>query len=96
MQGWLNTFKNDPFTKSAKSRHASSLHFIYLLIIFSLLQSVSAQSLDVATRLIPWPPPGWPEGAQGEVKLVTQAEGEKDIGIAFPIGEAGRSHLPLS
>ena len=48
------------------------------------------QSLDITTRLSPWPPPGWPEGAQGEVRLVAQAEGENnDIGIVFPIGEAG-------
>ena len=55
-----------------------------------LLWLAWSQSLDVATRLSPWPPPGWPEGAQGEVRLVAQAEGENnDIGIAFPIGEAG-------
>lgn len=91
MQSWLNTHEGNSFMKDAKSRRISSLHLICLLTIFALLQSVSAQSLDIATRLTPWPPPGWPEGAQGEVRLVAQGDGGQSeaTGIVFPIGEAG-------
>lgn len=92
MQDWLNTREGNFFIRDAKSRQISSLHLICLLTIFALLQSVSAQSLDTTTRLTPWPPPGWPEGAQGEVRLVLYEEErseEGDTGIAFPVGEAG-------
>ena len=49
------------------------------------------QPLDVATRLTPWPPEGWPEGAQGEVRLSARGDdGESlETGIVFPIDEAG-------
>ena len=56
--------------------------------VSALLSLTTAQSLDVATRLTPWPPEGWPEGAQGEVKLVTDKTDE-DVGLTFPVGENG-------
>ena len=64
----------------------------FVAILLFLLPIVSAQSLNVATRLSPWPPLGWPAGAKGEVRLVAPAAADPkagDIGVHFEIGPAG-------
>ena len=58
------------------------------LLVAALLTPARAQ-IEAATLLSPWPPPGWPEGARGEVRLVGGDEDEPTSVFAFPVGDDG-------
>ena len=58
--------------------------------MFSLLSGALAQDLAFTTRLSPWPPEGWPEGAQGEVRLGTATPELRLVTfLSFPVSETG-------
>ena len=58
-----------------------------LLLFFSC---TLAQDLAFTTRLSPWPPEGWPEGAQGEVHLgAATPEPRLVTFLSFPVSETG-------
>ena len=66
-----------------------------LALLFSLGVSF-AQTIDSAAAFSPWPPPGWPEGAAGELRVVALGEGDAFIDLAaFPIEEGGRVRVKL-
>ena len=64
--------------------------------VLSLCASASAQ-LELTTRLTPWPPAGWPEGVQGEVRAVTVEDitleefepADLQSVFSFPVSETG-------
>ena len=69
---------------------------VLALALFLFLGSGLAQSIDFAATLTPWPPPGWPEGAAGEVRVTTLGTGDSFINLAsFPVEETGRVHIVL-
>ena len=70
----------------------------FLLFVFLLtLLPLAAAQLDLSTRLTPWPPAGWPQGAQGEVHAITVEDvtpedaGAEDLQsvFSFPVSETG-------
>ena len=66
------------------------------LVFLCLIGTALAQSIDFAATLTPWPPPGWPEGAAGEVRVTTLGEGDSFINLAsFPVEDTGRVHIVL-
>ena len=65
-------------------------------LFLCLIGAALAQSIDFAATLTPWPPPGWPEGAAGEVRVTTLGEGNSFIDLAsFPVEDTGRVHITL-
>ena len=56
---------------------------LVILVLFLLPSGALAQDLSFATRLAPWPPEGWPEGARGEVRLTT-LDDDRHIGVFLP------------
>ena len=73
-------------------------HFTVMatVLLAVMLSSAYAQPLEVTARFSPWPPEGWPEGAQGEVRaeaIVEEGEGEDsayETVFRFPISEDGQ------
>ena len=62
------------------------------LVLFILLLSTPAhaQAIEAATLLSPWPPPGWPAEAQGEVRLVSGDDPSNLISVfTFPVEDDG-------
>ena len=64
-----------------------SSSFIFLFLVLSC---ALAQDLAFVTRLAPWPPEGWPEGAQGEVRLgAPTPENRLVTFLSFPVSDTG-------
>ena len=67
------------------------------LALLLTLSSLAAAQLDLTTRLTPWPPAAWPQGAQGEVHAVTVEDvtsvdfSEENLTsiFSFPVSEMG-------
>ena len=60
------------------------------LLLFLFFSCALAQDLAFTTRLSPWPPEGWPEGAQGEVRLgAVTPEPRLVTFLSFPVSETG-------
>ena len=62
--------------------------FAFILLTPFLSTPGHAQAIEAATLLSPWPPPGWPAEAAGEVRLVSSDAPEVTL-VSFPIGENG-------
>ena len=62
--------------------------FAFVVLTPFLSAPAHAQTIEAATLLSPWPPPGWPVGAEGEVRLVSTDAPEVTL-VSFPIGENG-------
>ena len=78
------------FRTSLSGRTASPLHFVLPLLLFLFSSSALSQDLAFTTRLSPWPPEGWPEGAQGEVRLgAATPELRLVTFLSFPVSETG-------
>ena len=83
--------------RTTKPENASSclgtsclLISLVILILFLLSSGALAQDVAFTTRLTPWPPEGWSEGAKGEVHAATVTANEGLVTIfIFPIGERG-------
>ena len=80
-----------------EQRLRRNLRYVTLcFILLSLCASASAQ-LELTTRLTPWPPEGWPSGAEGEVHAVAVADvtaedySEENLTtvFSFPVSETG-------
>ena len=74
-----------------------SVRLLLILALMLLTSSYAAAQLDLTTRLTPWPPEGWPEGARGEVRAVTvenltvedfDPEDLQSV-FSFPVSETG-------
>lgn len=79
------------------SRHAISKLALLTFICSLASLPIALAQLDLTTRLTPWPPAGWPQGAQGEVHAVTVEDvtaedfSEEDLTtvFTFPVSETG-------
>ena len=61
-----------------------------VLFIPHLSTPAHAQAIEAATLLSPWPPPGWPAEAQGEVRLVSGDDPSNLISVfTFPVEDDG-------
>ncbi len=77
-------------TFSRRVASPSYLFAILPLLLFLCFSSALAQDLAFATRLSPWPPEGWPEGAQGEVRLgAPTPENRLVTFLSFPVSDTG-------
>ena len=64
--------------------------FAFILLTPFLSTPAHAQAIEAATLLSPWPPPGWPVGAAGEVRLVSIDDSENLFSVAsFPVEDDG-------
>ncbi len=62
----------------------------FVLFIPLLSTPAHAQAIEAATLLSPWPPPGWPAGAAGEVRLVSIDNSDNLFSVAsFPVEDDG-------
>ena len=62
----------------------------FYFCVFPLLTPAKAQAIEAATLLSPWPPPGWPADAEGEVRLVSIDTSDNLVSVAsFPVEDDG-------
>ena len=62
----------------------------FILLTPFLSTPAHAQAIEAATLLSPWPPPGWPAGTKGEVRLVSGNDPSNLISVfTFPIEDDG-------
>ena len=70
---------------------------LYFILFLFLLSPLASAQLELTTRLTPWPPEGWPAGAEGEVHAVAVADvtvedySEENLTtvFTFPVSETG-------